>query len=248
MTRDISQATTYKDKVRPSSAVSRWSMDSSDVDSGVIKDSWGGNDGTINGASTGVSGVGGSEAFSFDGGNDFVDVPTSLDLGSDSFSISMWINKSTDVIDRGSVAWDEVPLWLQRNNGSASLILYFDEVSNGKIGLQLRDSNNNSIGNDKSNTSLNDGNWHHLTISRKSSGLLKFYIDGSISFSYDSSGDVGTINNIILSSIVNGAGDHNRNYRGKIDELRLYTEALSQQQVWKLYNIGRNANWGYSRS
>jgi len=235
--------------VRPTSAVSRWSMDSSDVDSGVIKDSWGGNDGSLNGGvTTGVSGVGGGEAFSFDGSNDYLEIPTSLGFGTGSFTVSMWIKKSTSVNDRGSVTWDEVPLWMQRSNGSQSFLLYMDEVENGKIGAGLRDKNNNLLGTVSTDTEVNNGVWNHISVSREESSKLRLYVNGSESFSFDSTGDIGTINQVIVGSIVNGSGDHNRNYKGSIDELRIYNSALSQQQIWKLYNIGRNANWGLSRS
>lgn len=98
MARDISAASTFKDKVRPVSAVSRWSMDNSDLESGIIKDSWGSNDGSLNGGvSTGVSGVGGGEAFSFDGNDAYLSVPdnSNLDIGaSSSLTVSYWIKSN----------------------------------------------------------------------------------------------------------------------------------------------------------
>ena len=239
MSRDLSQATVYKDKVRPSSAVSRWSMDSSDVDSGVIKDSWGSNDGTINGASTGVSGVGGSEAFSFDGSDDEVEVADDVSLeGFSEMTVSAWIKFDSVSSDGGIIGKNHNSTWeiwfdeSAANSGRSKVITFIFSDSSGS-----RDRI-------ESKTSLKTNEWCHIVAVHYGDGA-KIFLNGVVD---------GTKNTSVVPDATDSdpvtIGNWSAGYPfdGKIDDVRLYNEALTQQQVWKLYNIGRNANWGYSRS
>jgi len=247
MSRDLSQATTYKDKVRTSSAVSRWSMDSSDVDSGVIKDSWGNNDGTINGASTGVSGVGAGEAFSFDGSDDNVNLG-SIDLSSFSaVTISLWV-KFVSLTENQQI----IGTYGVNNSADGEAIDVYDWDGNGNIDLAYvrRDSSGNAerILLQIKNLSIGTGTWNHLVATRSgtSASEMELYLNGAkLNTAEDASQGAGTFSK---TPCVIGERDNDWNLSGEIDEVRVYSEALSQQQMWKLYNIGRNANWGYSRS
>ena len=241
MTRDISQASVHKDKVRPASAVSRWSMDSSDVSDGKILDSWGGNDGTLNGGvTTGVSGVGSSEAFNFDGSDDYVDTAERL-TNSAPLTVSAWINSNV----KGNVVFSNHE-WSGCHGQRKGYGLYTD-ASTGAIYLWAGGSGNYSR-NKYASSNVCDGNWHHVVASVDRDERVVYYVDGS----QDGSGN---LNNTIDPTQernpalgISSTTCKGRYWEGKIDEVRIYSEALSQQQIWKLYNIGRNANWGFSRS
>lgn len=224
MTKDFSQASTHPDKVRPSSAISRWSMDSADVSNGKILDSWGSNDGTINGASTGASGVGGSEAFSFDGTDDYVDIGGSSSLRPTNVTLSAWLKYGT-----GRAAGNEGDYtgYLIYGSGTA-------KISDGSTDYAT------------SKPIPDDGNWHHVVaVYKDSDPSLAVYHDGVKVEQISTGSKANATNPFVLGKYAAGNSAY---FSGSIDEVRVYSEALTQQQVWKLYNIGRNANWGYSRS
>lgn len=250
MTRDISQASTHPDKVRPSSAVSRWSMDGSDVSDGKILDSWGSNDGSLNGSvTTGVSGVGGSDALSFDGSDDYIDCGevSTVEPASGSFTISTWIYKASTssqrsyVFERGHGA-DKKNLWLYWSDSDWS----YNQTGSDELQWALTDDNNNrqtiNVGD------LSIGKWiHAVYIYDDKRGIVQAWLDGVKAGEMSVSASWSETTNFAIASKSDdtGSGEY---WKGKIDEVRVYSEALSQQQIWKLYNIGRNANWGYTRS
>lgn len=241
MARDLSKATTFKDKVRPASAVSRWSMDDSDLDSGTIRDSWGGNDGSLkNGVSTGVSGVGGGEAFSFDGSDDYVNIglPASLEFAeTDAFTISVWVK--FDALGANE------KIFATRDDNSNYIFLRKTTSDDIELGINTSGTEN------RASASINqDGAWYHIVGVNKgdgSSDCIQVWLNAIKKAKATNTTSSSTIDSgwNIGRKAQNG-GEHY--LAGELDELRIYSEALSQQQIWKLYNIGRNANWGFSRS
>ncbi|WP_414837453.1 LamG-like jellyroll fold domain-containing protein [Candidatus Nanosalina sp. VS9-1] len=249
MTKNLNEATVHPDKVRPSSAVSRWSMDSSDVSSGVISDSWGSNDGSLNGGiTTGASGVGGSEAFSFDGSDDYVNVPHSFasTFGSSSFSVSFWF-KTSDTSGN-------VPI-IDNRDESAGFAGFYSWIIQGYLRISIDDGSNDEIVY-RTTQVVADGNWHHAVVMRDNDkDSMRILLDGTEAetTAYDpgSPASYGSISHSKDTQIGARYDDSNGSVtsgNSEIDEVRIYSEALSQQQVWKLYNVGRNANWGFSRS
>ena len=240
MSRDLSQATVYKEKVRPASAVSRWSMDSADVSDGKILDSWGSNDGSLNGGvSTGVSGVGGSEASSFDGSDDYIVMGDKSELKPSVFTISQWVK------------------YVPANDASGkSALLNCNDYQNGGYWAVTRKDNNETrfrVNDSSTNYDITvDYNeydprdmWSHFVF-LFDGDKLRAFINGS---EVDNSPINANLNyNSTEVWLGNAELFTDFNFSGKIDEVRVYSEALSQQQIWKLYNIGRNANWGFSRS
>lgn len=165
MARGLSRGTTFKDKVRPDSAVSRWSMDNADLDSGIIKDTWGNNDGTLNGGvMTGVSGVGGGEAFSFDESND-VALGDALDFVSNtnSSTITAWIKTSSA---------SRNPIIAKQSSGSQYADGWsFGSLDSGEIRFSLRDAGSGDHDIGESTATVNDGKWHLVTIVKGSTDI-----------------------------------------------------------------------------
>lgn len=246
MTRDLSQATVHKDKVRPASAVSRWSMDNKDVDEGTIKDTWGSNDGTINnsGDSTmkGTSGVGhAGEAFSFDGNNDYVDTGGNPFSTAGSFTVSCWAN-SNGPISAGN-GWRPI-LGTESSDHGLQIGRSYEGASQtgGHEAYFLNVKNNGSSNFIYQEEQPIHEKWLHF-VGLFDGNSIGLYING-VEVASASAPDRTPGNDLLIG----GVRTNSFNWNGKIDEVRTYSEALSQQQIWKLYNIGRNANWGLSRS
>ncbi len=72
-------------------------------------------------------------------------------------------------------------------------------------------------------TILFDGKWHHVVITSKNKREFELYIDGRY---YKS--DNGSVGNKSTASI-------GKNYMGKMDNLRIYNRALTQEEIKEIY-------------
>jgi hypothetical protein len=216
-------------------------MDNSDVDSGTIKDSWGGNDGSLSGGvTTGVPGVGGGQAFSFDGSDDAVNIGDVLG-GLSQVTLSAWVKVT------GSSSNSNFNIII--GNSGAYLLSYQDDSDDFLFRVNLGGSKYDLLADISS--VLNMGRYHVIGVWDGSNQYI--YVNGTLANQQATSGNMGNTSgkHMILGSLdttADGTAQSKYMFNGEIDEVRIYNEALSQQQIWKLYNIGRNSNWGYSRS
>lgn len=164
-------------------------------------------------------------AYQFDG-NGYISVSDSDDftLGSNSFTMSAWVNMSELGADGGYylMGHSEGPgdtnkwiFWLA-NSGISFIV----GPNTGWIGLGTG--------------TLQISSWHHVSISRLSNELTA-YIDGV---------SIGTATLSISipnpnASFLIGTAEHdrpNRVFRGRIDEVRIYSRALDIREIKALYN------------
>jgi acetyltransferase-like isoleucine patch superfamily enzyme len=180
------------------------------------------NDGTlVNGASTALGKVG--NAFSFDGIDDFVQVADATNLNFDSASpmtIELWLKP------------DSFPL-------NVAHILSKREFCSGNINYHLaRDPTNllhfaSAGGHVQAGVDLPLGQWTHIAVTYDGS-TLSFYVNGSLvnSQSYTLSG----VNNAPLK--IGASGTCASLFDGLIDEVRIYSRALSNVEVLKIFLAG----------
>ena len=170
----------------------------------------------------------------FDGTSDYVDTANIADNLS-SFSVSAWFN-STSVasapvivskISTGSfstgVGW---ALFLRHTGSGTTGQLFF---------LVQGPDGNNWLGRYTTN-SYNDGNWHHV-VAVFSGSSIALYVDGvAPSTSTDNGGTLGSFTN---SNNVRLGRDADSNYiSGSLDEVRIYSRALSATEASDLYASG----------
>ena len=178
------------------------------------------NDGTNNGATTGVTGII-NEAFDFDGADDYVSFP------SDGVSFSGWFRSD---VNWGTDNFHTISLFTDTNNR-----YYFlstpDDVENfiRKSGTTTR--SDTSV----ANAGLVDGQYNHIVIV-SGDGKTKIYINGNEVPSLE-------INEEIASSYTNKhlgkyAGGSSNHFKGEIDEFSVWQESLTQNDVDFLYNSG----------
>jgi len=201
----------------PDSGVSRYTFNNADTSGGTAIDSWGNNDATINGATTGVSGELG-EAYDFDGTNDYVDTPVSPISGG--MSISVWANASSS-----------------QNGGFTAIISNREESG---AGAQTEIDFNPSIsemvgylgGTEVAAHTLITDQWVHHCLTWDGS-TAEYYVDGS-SVGTASVGSVVTSRDFDIGR--RPAGDNN--IVATIDDPRIYDKGLSSTEVSNLYNTG----------
>jgi hypothetical protein len=201
----------------------------------VAKDSSGnGNDGTIHGATwtTGVSG----KALSFDGVDDYVEIPhsDSLTILRD-ITVEFWI-KPNVIPDEGNY-WNVLIFWEKGENednnaaysihlGNEGRIRFWHEYGTG-INEEQETSNAYITSTEK---------FYHIVITRNCSSKQKqFYVDGALkeTVSYINDG-TGASNSLLY---IGSAGDSNST-NGIIDEVRIYNRALTESEIRALYEQG----------
>ncbi len=178
-----------------------------------------GNDGTVDGASSGATGVS-NDCFSFDGIDDSIDVPHVLS-GAGAGSYSVWVNADSFGEDKALLGdWD-----------GASLVLYYD-VGNDVWSFAAR------IGGTVEKVSggtPTTGNWVHLVATYDGS-TLELYVDDTAVDSTSASGSFESEADIQLGTDEASANSNHNYWDGRIDEVRTYSRGLSSSEVSELYS------------
>ena len=180
--------------------------------------------GTVSGATLSRGrGNDNNTAYSFDGVDDYIDFGSGILSGNGSFTIVVWIN-STDNSSRILQQRDA-----QGFNGQYML----DILDNGSIKF-----NTYYYGfkwNVTSSSALNDGSWHHLAFVQKDNGG-QMYLNGILEQTDNTGGKVNLTSS--LKTYIGGdLRDYNSYYSGKVDDLRIYSRALSVSEIQTLHNI-----------
>jgi len=202
---------------------------------GNAKDSSGnGNHGKEYGGVSYVDGVKG-KAIAFDGINDYIEVKddNSLDL-INQFSISLWINpEENQKIFAGLVDKSHAT-----NKGASSWVLQQASGVAGKYYLGYFNGNpwSNDYGNDYF-ISTSTNTWNHLVVI-KNKNIVLYYLDG-ILVSKENNNDTTSKNNN-LPLWIGAVNGQDRNYNGKMDDLRIYNRVLNESEVKELYNLKSN--------
>lgn len=215
-----------------SGLVSWWRMD--DVDgSGNPTDYMEANNGTKYGDAIQASGGKLGKAFSLDGNGDYI-LADDISLTSNSLSACVWIKtsssntlQSTDYI---LSKWD---------GGVTKRIFVLGQVLNtNTVTFITSNSGSYQAGNVLVSTSaINDGIWHHICgIHDGSYNYL--YIDGSLDKSVDATNGLynASLSTSIGCGLVNGTCQANDYFNGLIDDVMIYTRALTSDEVTALYD------------
>jgi fibronectin type 3 domain-containing protein len=158
------------------------------------------------------------KAISFDGSNDYVDVPDTS-WGDTNWSVECWIK---------GTATDAYFVW---NSSKSDL-----RISSGKGYFQYDTGTNYTIA---GTTTISNNNWHHV-VGVRSANTIYIYVDGSQENSASISGSTH-----VPGFKAIGAQVGNAYYSGSIDEVRCYNKALTSSDVSDHYNSG-TGQWGRS--
>ena len=201
--------------------ISFWKLDES---SGDVLDAHGDNDGTNDGATPNVAGKI-NTAYSFDGSNDYINLP---DINADintGYTLSAWIKTSMTTIG-GILTRDGSPrFWQFRiRSGKINFIRFY---SGGNTNLVTADT-------------YNDGDWHFVVATFSSSIGSKIYVDGVEEASDDVTNEniEGTGTDLTIGTIERTYGGHEYYFDGIIDEVSFWSRYLTQEEVTQLWNSG----------
>ena len=181
-----------------------------------------------------------NNGLTFNGVDDFVTMPSGVNLSSDnSFSISVWAKIDT---------------FPASGSGQAANIIGFIPSNLRGIGIDTQGSgerikfimrDNSEISELTFVSSPTEG-FHHLvaTYNATTNTMEAFYDEVSQGTTTHSTTLISTVNEMGGNNILSG----NPNYfDGKLDDVRIYNKVLSQTEISKIYNSGNgteeNASW-----
>lgn len=208
--------------------VSYWTLDE---DSGTTAtDSWGTNDGTVTGATVGVTGVR-DTAYDFDGTDDLIDVSSLPDL-STGYTISTWGN-----FDSNSTV--QHPITHQYTDSDMLFRFEFSSAAAGSVefGHTVAGTFSELV----STTTLAANEWYHLAFTSDGTNR-RIYINGEVD-SEDAPGtpDYSTNQRFSLGARERYAGSSwatDVYMDGSLDDVRVYNRALDPAEVAQVYRYG----------
>ncbi len=187
-------------------------------DGTAVDSSGNGNDGATNGPPTQVNSIPelGKDLY-FDG-NDYVDVPSSPSFNSAPFTIEAWVNPSQSRV-QGVMYKKSSPGWrffMAGSSGKIEFDVYPGEIANAQ------------------SASLTVGSWYHVVGTYDRIGVVKVYTNGVLN---DTKTGISSMYNNNDNGIQIASPQTNR-WNGSIDEVRIYSEALSLSEIQKHYAEG----------
>ena len=192
-----------------------------------------GNDGTIYGPSyVGDTPSGEGYSLSFDGVDDYVEVPYDNSWWSpDAFTVSMWVESRMTVNPSNS--------FLVRLQGTLSNRFEISYHHANQINFYLYNGSQSSSLS-KSNLLVADGTFHHLVVVFKSNVSQEIWFDGVkvAEKTPDFSGGLGSTDRKIWLGYRGWWASDNFYFNGFIDEVRIYEQALKTSQIESLYYAG----------
>lgn len=203
-----------------SEGVSQYALD------GGATDSWGANDGTVNGPVF-VQGLQ-DRAGSFDGSDDGIDVPHSSDLSlTGDWTVSGWVKPESSLSDASTAGI--MAAKSETGGGRPNYSVYF--ATTGEIGTNYY-ATDGTWQDTKSQTSWTADEWHHVAgVYDESAGTLSLYVNGVKESSIDVSAEPQTYSGDLNIGYRNGSGNY---LPGEIEDVRIYDTPLSQHEVKSL--------------
>jgi hypothetical protein len=172
-----------------------------------------------------------SGALLFNDTSDYLSAPDSagLNVGTAGFTVAAWVKPSGSTADRVLNKWNGTIGWLfDINTGTGGT------ASAGTVRLKMSDGTNTV--DQSANAGLAVGAWTHVAaVVDRSAQQLKFYANGvQVGTTVGISGLTGTLTSTAalgIGSIPSSLGNY---YGGALDEVRLYTAALTPAQILTL--------------
>jgi hypothetical protein len=201
--------------------------------SGTINNSSGvTNNGTYNGSLYGQSGRF-NTSLGFDGVDDHVDFGQDLStvIGGTG-SVAFWMNTTQVGSD---TPWTAPGITGSEQANTGNDVFWGYITANGRIAIQA----GNTTG-AFSTTRVNDGMWHHVTLTRNATtGVVQVYVDGILEGTATSETGVKTQYFNSIGRIYDSSGSHGW-YQGRLDEVSFWSDIMDSSVVYDQYRRGAN--------
>jgi hypothetical protein len=176
-----------------------------------------------------------SISLEFDGINDYLTIPhkNTLAPNTDSFSMELWVKPFTN-----TNAGHQRFIWKDNGDGGVNHRGYYISNISGTFMGELAD--NAGVSTSFSFGKHTTADWHHLVLVRdKKTNKVKTYLNGSfVEEVDDKTRDVDFNSDFIIG----GRNDLAEMFNGAIDEVAIYNNAISEQEIQDHYSNGINFN------
>jgi uncharacterized protein (TIGR02145 family) len=217
--------------------VGHWTFDGPDINwvdtTTEIKDRSGqANHGNILGFTPSSAAVGiVGQAIVFDGADDYVQIPAGngsvYDPALNNFSITGWFK--TQSVSTGTIV-----------SSIAGDNYFIKTLPDGKIRFSYKTGPSNPADVIEIDTgeSFNDNSWHFVTVVRTGVRTGELYINGLLVAEDTDNSGAGSSLDVENPLFIGQSGSSNDYFSGVIDDVRFYTQALSPDEVVRLYQQG----------
>ncbi|MEX0919024.1 MAG: LamG domain-containing protein [Candidatus Paceibacterota bacterium] len=217
--------------------IGHWTFDGKDMTPKVQDISGNGNHGALVGQTATTTTLGKiGQALSFDGADDRVSLDAhaaNFDFEAD-YTVSFWVNPSQSLSFDTPFAAN-----IDGNTGSAGQKYEIFFASSISFLLRVGDGTNN----DQENfavSSMTVGEWAFMTLTIDADKNVKAYKNASALSLNSGNGVVDVDSSLITTGSVSiGSTGTGRFFPGKIDDVRVYNRALTADEVYRLYTMGR---------
>ena len=159
-----------------------------------------------------------------DGGNAFPNLSNAI---SGNFSVTVWVKTTSSVGNDSDDAFWGMPIWYADGTGAN----YTEPLSitGSKAAFTVYDGSGNPT-TVHSTTSVNDGSYHFIAVTRnKSTGLMSLYVDGILEATA-----TGTTAALVPATYFDLASG-NAHYTGLVDDLRIYSTNLTAGNIATIF-------------
>ncbi len=185
-----------------------------------------GNNGTVSGATLTSDRLGvSSNAYSFDGSNDFIKIDNNLISSSpESFTISFWVNSNSNL--DGALINDRP----NTNYG------YKYMIAINQLRFTMANETNCAVNNTFNNQNLQLNNWYHIVVvfdyllQQRKTYINNILVENDFGYCWPNN----FCSTYIGASIA--PGSMGMFFNGKIDDIAIYNRDLTQQEITTLYN------------
>ena len=173
------------------------------------------------------------EALHFDGTDDYISAGDvdATDFGTNDFTIEFWLNTNSNFGGNIADIMSKRPVCGCANFWNIKLrdtgILFFESSEAGCANLKEINAN----------TSINDGQWHHIAITRVGT-TVSLYIDGTLDI-VNNAFSLANLSNTAALEFGRGACNAFPGaafYQGKMDEIKIWNYALSATDIQENYD------------
>lgn len=214
--------------VQPSGLVGYWPLDAG-TGTAVWDASANNNNGTGTNNTWTTGKVGG--ALAMNGSNRYVNIPSSVSVNPTNVTVSAWLNSSDTASTASAVTkWDDVTQgdgeWILGHGTAAGTFRFVIKIGG-------------TIYRNESSTGFSTGAFHHVVGAYDGSNV-RLYVDGAeVGTALPVSGSMpSTLPPVRLG---NRASD-NQYYNGIVDEVKIFSRALSAREIKAEYNAGVAGN------
>ncbi len=200
----------------------------------AIDESGNGNDGTVSGASLAPDRHGNPDsAYSFDGADDYIDIGPDVKPPFP-LTVSAWVHTrelgTAGGIFRNDI-WDPASFY----HGIHVTVSFDEGIATGQGSGFASSTTRSQFG--SAPGQLDPGNWRHVVVMYAAFNDPRFYIDNT-QYPIDESGGDGA--SMTYSGNHGFIGNRNINFfNGFIDDVRVYSKLLTEDQIEALYFEGR---------